>query len=282
MNGIRLHYVEAGSGPLVVLLHGFPEFWYGWRRQIPALARAGYRVIAPDLRGYNLSDKPAGLAAYTLDCLTDDVAALIEHTGEETAAVVGHDWGGVVAWALPVRHPTRVHRMAVLNSAPAVALARAILHRPRQLRRSWYILFFQIPGLAEAGYRAQDFRFLRRLLRTDAARPDSFTDEDIEQYVAALRRPGALTAMVNYYRAGRLYGLQMLRHPPAALTIPVLALHGMRDQYLGPELLDDLPAFAHSLRVVRFPDATHWVQHDEPERVNELLVEFLAEGGLEV
>ena len=167
VNGVRLHYVEAGEGPLVVLLHGFPEFWYAWRDQIPALAAAGYRVVAPDMRGYNLSEKPPGVTSYRLEHLTADVAALIRQLGAERATVVGHDWGGAVAWQLPVFHPEVVERLAVLNAPHPGALLRE-LRTLEQLRRSWYIAFFQLPWLPELALRAGDAALLRRMLRQDA------------------------------------------------------------------------------------------------------------------
>src|SRR4051794_34874601 len=185
---IRLHYAEAGAGPLIVLLHGFPEFWYSWRHQLPALAAAGYRVVAPDLRGYNLSGKPRSVRAYRLRELAHDVAALIRYCGSERAVVVGHDWGGGVAWGVAMRHPALLSRLVILNCPHPVALQRA-LRTPQQLRRSWYIFFFQLPWLPEASLRAGDFAGLRRLLRTAPLRPDAFTDADVERYVAALKRP---------------------------------------------------------------------------------------------
>jgi pimeloyl-ACP methyl ester carboxylesterase len=200
VNGIRLHYVEAGDGPPVVLLHGFPDFWYGWRHQIPALAGAGYRVIAPDLRGYNLSEKPNGLKNYRLEVLVEDVAGLIRSVGGGRAAVAGHDWGGVIAWCLPMRHSELVERLIVLNAPYPGNWAREIW-KPRQLIRSWYQFFFQLPRLPEAWIRANDFAVLRAVLRHDPARRDAIAPEEIEQYVEAFARPGALTSAIDYYRA---------------------------------------------------------------------------------
>src|SRR5215203_1684309 len=170
VNGVRLHYVGAGTGPLVLLLHGFPEFWYSWRAQIPALVAAGYRVIAPDMRGYNLSEKPAGVRSYMLDTLCDDVLALIHHAGEERATVVGHDWGGAVAWNVPMRHPRAVERLIVLNAPHPGAFLRE-LRTPAQIAKSWYMFFFQLPWLPELSLRAGGFATLQRTLRTDPVRP---------------------------------------------------------------------------------------------------------------
>jgi pimeloyl-ACP methyl ester carboxylesterase len=274
VNGVRLHYVEAGAGPLVVLLHGFPEFWYSWRHQIPVLAAAGFRVLAPDLRGYNLSDKPAGVEDYRVEELTADVAGLIAHAGGRRAAVVGHDWGGVVAWHLPVHHPDSVGRLAVLNAPHPAAYGRE-LRRLGQLLRSWYVFFIQLPLLPEALFRTGDYAALGRVLRREPVRPAAFSDEDVERYKEAFRRPGALTAALNYYRAAFRQGRIGAARRFPAVNVPTLLLWGDRDRYLSPRLAEGLGPWVPDLRVERFPDASHWLQNDAPGRVNELLVEFL-------
>jgi len=274
VGGLRLHYVEMGSGPLVVLLHGFPDFWYSWRHQLPALAAAGYRAVAVDQRGYNLSDKPRGVRAYDVGTLARDVADLVAALGEERATVVGHDWGGMVAWTVAMRHSDVIERLVILNAPHPERFVRA-LATLRQLRKSWYMAFFQLPRLPEALIRRDDFASLRRLLKGDPVRPDAFTDADIERYVEALARPGALTAALNYYRA-------LVRRDPrrAASDVrrtdaPVLVVWGERDRYLGPELAAPSAALVPNARVERLPDASHWVHHDSPERVNALLLDFL-------
>jgi pimeloyl-ACP methyl ester carboxylesterase len=273
VNGIRLHYVEAGAGPLVVLLHGFPEFWYSWRHQIPALAAAGFRVRAPDLRGYNDSDKPAGVAPYRLPLLSADVAGLIRAAGVQRAAVVGHDWGGGIAWDVALRHPEVVERLAVLNAPHPLAFLRE-LRTPRQLLKSWYILFFQLPWLPEWALRRRDFAALDRALRREPVRTGAFTDDDIRLYKEALARPGALTAALNYYRAlfrSPWWGRRSL----PVIKAPTLLLWCERDRYLDVRLTEGLGPWVETLRVERLPDASHWVQNDAPERVNELLIGFL-------
>jgi len=277
INGVRLHWVEAGSGPLVVLLHGFPEFHYSWRNQIPALAVAGYRVVAPDMRGYNLSEKPPGVAPYGIAHLTADVAALIAHLGETSAAVVGHDWGGAVAWHLASTRPEVVERLAVLNCPHPAALARD-LRKPRQLLRSWYVFAFQVPWLPERLFRAGDHALLRRTLRREPIRPAAFTDADIERYVEAAARPGATTATINYYRAAARRHPRTMLGEHVSIAVPTLLIWGERDAHLGPHFTEDLDRWVPGIRVERIPDASHWVQNDAPERVNELLVGFLAEG----
>jgi epoxide hydrolase 4 len=270
----RLHYVEAGEGPLVVLLHGFPEFWYGWRFQIPALAAAGFRVVAPDMRGYNTSSKPPGVAAYDVDRLAVDVRDLIQERGAQAARVAGHDWGAVVAWVTAMNHPEVVERLAILNVPHPRRFLRAV-RRPRQLARSWYMLFFQLPWLPERTARADGWRFFRVWSLGTAASPGAFTAQDIDRYVEAWSQPGAATATINYYRA--LFR-QSPRRTEARIRVvqaPTLVIWGERDRYLGTELADPDPADVANLeRVVRLPGASHWVQHDEPERVNQLLTEF--------
>jgi pimeloyl-ACP methyl ester carboxylesterase len=273
VNGVRLHYVEAGSGPLVVLLHGFPEFWYSWRHQIPALAAGGFHVIAPDLRGYNLSDKPPGVPAYRIDVLLEDVAELIRHTGADRAAVVGHDWGGVLAWHLPLHYPEMVDRLVILN-APHPAAYRRELRSGGQLLKSWYILLFQVPGLAEQAFSAGDYDLVGRMLRREPVHTEAFTPEDVRHYKHALARPGALTAALNYYRALRYPMAHTTREAPVIET-PTLVLWGEQDSHLSAHLTEGLDAWVRDLRLVRFPDASHWVQNDVPERVNRALIDFL-------
>ncbi len=274
VNGVRLHYVEAGSGPLVVLLHGFPEFWYSWRRQIPALAAAGFHVLAPDLRGYNLSAKPAGVRHYRLEALTADVAGLIRHAGAERAAVAGHDWGGAIAWTLALRQPQVLERLIVLNAPHPAAFFRE-LRTLGQLVKSWYMFFFQLPLLPELVLRAGDFAFFDRTLRGDPVRPDCFTAEDVRRYKEAIGRPGALTAALNYYRAnlGRKEWREVGRLP--RIDVPTLLIWGEQDNYLGLPLTRGLEPWVSNLRVERIPAASHWVQNDAADEVNRLLIDFL-------
>ena len=273
VHGVRLHYVEAGSGPLVILLHGFPEFWYSWRHQIPALATAGFHAIAPDLRGYNLSDKPVGVDAYRMEALLVDVLGLIQQAGEERAVVAGHDWGGVIAWHLAMHHPQAVEKLIVLNAPHPGAYWRE-LHSWRQLLKSWYVLFFQVPGLPEQLMGAGDFDLIARLLRRQPVHREAFTPEDVRRYKQALARPEALTAALNYYRALR-NPAHRGRHENAPINVPTLLLWGEQDAYLSPRLTENLNAWVTNLRVVRFPDVSHWIQNDAPERVNRLMIDFL-------
>jgi pimeloyl-ACP methyl ester carboxylesterase/2-polyprenyl-6-methoxyphenol hydroxylase-like FAD-dependent oxidoreductase len=270
---VRLHYVETGEGPLVVLLHGFPEFWYSWRLQLPVLAAAGYRAVAVDLRGYNGSDRPRGVEAYLLPTLARDIEHLVQALGADSAIVVGHDWGAVVAWELAMRRPQVVERLAILN-VPHPERIRDGMRSMRQLRRSWYIGFNQLPVLPESYFRWGDYSVLRRALRTGsrASRPD-----EIERYIAAIARPGALTAAINHYRAlGRL----AIREPNRSRRIdaPVLVIWGEQDPYLGIELAEPDPKWVPNLQMEQLPDTGHWAQIDRPDTVNSLLVGFLQAG----
>jgi pimeloyl-ACP methyl ester carboxylesterase len=275
VNGVRLHYVEAGGGPLVVLLHGFPEFWYSWRWQIPALAEAGFRVLAPDLRGYNLSEKPAGVQSYRVEALTADVAGLIRHAGERRAAIAGHDWGGAIAWMLAMRQPEMVEKLIILNAPHPAAFVRELRTWPQRLK-SWYILFFQLPALPEWYLRAGNYAALETVFRRDPVRSDSFTDEDIQKYKLAIGRPGALTAALNYYRAAFRSLVRGEVSNVRAIDVPTLLLWGEQDRYLGLGVTHGLEQWISNLRVERIAEASHWVQMDARERVNQLMVEFLA------
>jgi pimeloyl-ACP methyl ester carboxylesterase len=274
INGVRLHYVEEGSGPLVVLLHGFPEFWYSWRHQIPALAAAGFRVLAPDLRGYNESAKPLGVRQYDIDILRDDVVALIRQTGAERAHLVGHDWGGAIAWHVALTRPAVIERLAILNAPHPAAFFRE-LRTLAQLRKSWYVFFFQLPWLPEWFLRRRNFAFLDRTLTRDAIQPDALTAEDVNAYKRALDQPGALTATINYYRAALRRRPRKIFRELHPVDISTLLIWGERDRYLGVRLTEGLEQWVPNLRIERLLNASHWVQNDVPDRVNELLIEFL-------
>jgi len=273
LRGIRLHVVEAGDGPLVVLLHGFPEFSYAWRKQIPALAAAGFRALAPDQRGYGASEKPKHVRDYRVEELAADVAALIESSGRRKAAIVGHDWGGIVAYYTAMFHPECVDRLVVIN-APHPAVYEAVSRRrPSQIARSWYALFFQIPILPEALAR-RTVRWWGRWLQRDAG-PGAYTDEDIGRYLDAWSRPGAIKAGINYYRALFARRLARRRGPGIRIDAPTLILWGDRDRYLRPENADPDPAWLPHAELVHFPQASHWLPNEEPARVNELIIDFL-------
>jgi epoxide hydrolase 4 len=274
--GVRLHYVEAGEGPLVVLLHGFPEFWYSWRRQIPALAAAGFRVVAPDMRGYNLSDRPSAWRAYDTNLLAADIAGLVGALGEQRAHIVGHDWGAAVAYVVAMRHPEVVDRLVILNVPHPERMLQGF-STLRQLRKSWYMFFFQLPVIPERMFARDGFAFAKRSLRAGAR--GAFSDEDLERYVDAWSQPGALTGMINYYRAALRRSPRSAQASIKPIDAQTLVIWGERDTYLGRELAEPLPRWVPNLRMEWLPEATHWVHHEAPERVNELLVGFLAADG---
>jgi pimeloyl-ACP methyl ester carboxylesterase len=275
--GRRLAAIDEGptDGPLVILLHGFPEFSYAWRNQVGPLVDDGWRVLVPDQIGYNLSDKPVGLENYDIDALADDVLQLAESAGYRTFSLVGHDWGGIVAWWLALRDPDRIERLAILNAPHPATMTRYAMTHPTQMLRSWYILFFQIPGVPEALLRAGGYRMARRLL-TGTSRGDAFSRHDLDHYQEAWSRPGALTAMINWYRA--LRKRRKLRSE--RVRVPTMILWGERDAALEFPLALAALRRCDQGRLFRFPNATHWLQHEEPEDVNHLLRAFLSSSPL--
>ena len=276
-DGVRVQVAEAGppEGLPVILLHGFPETGDCWSRLVGPLTAAGYRVLAPDQRGYGASDRPRRVAAYALDRLAGDVLGLIESTGRPRAALVGHDWGGVVAWWVATRFPDRVERLVALNAPHPVAFRRYLATHPGQWLRSWYVLLFQVPWLPEALLRRGGWAMLARaLVRT--ARPGAFAGADLEGYRRAWSEPRAITAMLHWYRAA-------LRHPPAPpaderVRVPALLIWGARDRFLGRGLAGASLALCDRGRVKFLEDATHWLHHEDPEQVSRLVLEFLGEG----
>jgi pimeloyl-ACP methyl ester carboxylesterase len=273
-NGIRLHAVTAGPerGPVVIFLHGFPEFWYGWRRQIGYFAELGYRVIVPDLRGYNLSDKPAELADYSLDKLAADVTGIIDSVRWHQVALVGHDWGGGIAFWLAMKQPGRISRLVVLNAPHIEAFQRQLKRSPGQMWRSRYMLYLQLPWLPEKLLSMGDYSRLVRALRK-TSRPGTFSDDDLVHYRKAWSQPEALHSMLNWYRAG-------FQFPPklpgdSSIQVATLLIWGDQDQALRKELAQASIARCPYGELVMIEGATHWVQHEEPERVNTLIANFL-------
>ena len=272
-NGIRLHTVFAGpqSGVPVILLHGFPENWRCWIHQIPTLADAGFRVIIPDQRGYNLSDKPKGIKNYRIDELVKDVIGLIDTLEYQKVNLVGHDWGAAVAWYLAYQHPDRLQRLGILNVPHPLVFRRFITRDFEQMRRSWYAFFFQLPWLPEMGMRAGDWRGAVRALR-GSGKIHTFTNEEIENYKEAWSQPGAITAMINWYRAVR-YQTKLPRE--MLIKVPTLVMWGAKDAALTYRMAR--PSIDHCVdgKLIFFPDATHWVQHEAAEEVNHYIIEFL-------
>ncbi|HJE24736.1 MAG TPA: alpha/beta fold hydrolase [Methylorubrum populi] len=273
LGSLRLHLAEAGpgDGPPTILLHGFPEFWFGWRHQIGPLAESGLRLLIPDQRGYGLSDRPKGIAAYHLDRLARDVIALADACGVTRFRLVGHDWGGLVAFWTASFFPERVERLAVLNAFHPGVFGPYLRRHPGQVLRSAYAGAFQLPLLPERLLTVRNGHLLRELMRRSSD-SGTFGEADLDAYAREWLRPGAVTAMLGWYRA--LARLPRDRHPPK-VAAPTLILWGERDQALQPGLATASLALCERGRLQRFPEATHWVQHDLPEAVNAALIDFL-------
>jgi len=274
-NGIRFHLQTDGDGPLVLLLHGFPQTSHAWHDLLPRLAAHGYRVVAPDLRGYGESSRPTRIRDYRTSKLGDDVAGLIAALGEKKAHVIGHDWGGAAAWETALAHPEVVDRLVIMNAPPAEVLAKALRSSLRQMRRSWYIFFFALPGLPE--------RFLTRSHGEILARffeGGGFSDEDLELYRDAICRPGAASAALAYYRAAARTSFSDARRLQGkTVASPTLVIWGERDPALGKELTLHLDRYVRGpLRIDYLPDAGHWVVEQFPDQVAELVTRFLGEG----
>lgn len=273
LNSLRLHVIEAGpsDGPPVILLHGFPEFWYGWRNQIPSLVEAGCRLLAPDQRGYNLSDKPSGLSAYRMDVLARDVIGLMDVFGFQKASLVGHDWGGAIAWVTAVLHPERVEKLAVLNAPYPPVTFHTLLRHPGQLLKSNYMYFIQLPWLPETVLSNKNWQLMIRRMERSSL-PGTFQADDFERYRQAWAQPGAITGMLNWYRA-------LFRRPfhlplSPRLKMPVKLLWGMQDVALGSELAEASIRLCDDGQLVYFENASHWLQHEEAEAVNQHLLDF--------
>jgi len=278
-NRIRLHVMQAGpaDGPLVILLHGFPEFWFGWRHQIQPLAEAGYRVWVPDQRGYNLSEKPSGVRAYKIDTLALDIIGLIEAAGCKKATIIGHDWGGAVAWHLATTNPNWIEKLIILNVPHPAVMIQTLRRNLNQLRKSWYMFFFLIPWLPEWGLGRKDAQGACELLRR-SGKPDTFSDADLSFYSQAWAQPGALTGMINWYRAMIRSGFGEIFKEPTSLppiNIPTLMLWGKQDVALSYEMAQSSIDLCENGKLVSFENATHWVQHEEAEQVNQYLLDFL-------
>jgi len=276
-NNVTLHVAEAGpeSGRLVVLLHGFPEFWYGWRHQIDALAGAGYRVVVPDQRGYNLSDRPGGRAAYDLDLLAKDVLGLAKSLGRETFLLVGHDWGAIVGWWIASQYPGHLERFAALSAPHPAVWMDAMRNLPEQRRRSRYVRVLRLPWLPEFLLRRRNFKALADALRK-TRRPEACSEADLVKYREAWSVPGALTGMINWYRAG--LAKRMSLDTIGRVAIPTLIVWGNGDVYGVPELAERHGRLCDNASVV-YLDASHWVQHDEVEQINSMLLDFLRGDG---
>jgi len=283
INGVRLHYVSTGKGPLILFLHGFPEFWYEWKDQLAEFGK-DYLAVAPDMRGYNLSAKPESLDQYQMDLLIEDVHALAAHLGHKKFTLVGHDWGGAVAWAYAAAHPETLDKLVIINAPHPGVFARLLREDPDQQKASQYMLMFRSPQ-AEQTLSANDHAMLVNIVLGAGLKSGTFTEEDKKAYLAAWSQPGALTGGLNYYRAMEVgppppgaSGAAATGKFPARLDIktPTLVIWGEKDTALTTHNLEGLEQFVPTLTIKRIPDATHWVIHEKPAEINGYIREFLA------
>lgn len=286
-NGMRLHYVSAGAGPLILFVHGFPEFWYEWKDQLKSFSR-DHRAVALDMRGHNLSSKPPEVKDYRAKHLLEDLRLLIDHLGGKPCVMVAHDWGGAVAWGFAAKHPEYLKRLVIINAPHAAVFARELRDNPAQQQASAYMNFFRTEKaervLSENGYA----RLLRVTLDTWGANGAEVSEADRQAYTSAWSQPGALTASLNFYRASPL-------HPPEPsdaasetkleldptvfrVKVPTLVIWGERDEALLAGNLDGLEEHVADLRIHRVPDASHWIVHERPALVNHLIRDFIAGG----
>ena len=276
LSDASLHALTAGDkgGDVLIFLHGFPEYCYGWHKQLPYFAGKGYYVVAPDQRGYNLSSKPAGVKSYTPEKLTADIVELIGQLGKEKVVLVGHDWGGVVAWAIAMHHPYLLQKLVILNMPHPGVMQQHLRQNPRQMLRSWYAAAIQIPVLPEIALQALNYKLLAFAL-TSTAQPNTFTGENLAAYREAWRQPGALSGMLNWYRAFKYTGLNLKRN----VEVPTLMLWGKKDAALGAEMAEPSIAKCTTGKLIFLKDATHWLHHEQPEQVNQEILAFLEAGG---
>nr|AQY61768.1 alpha/beta epoxide hydrolase [uncultured bacterium] len=277
VNGIKMHYVTQGKGKLLLLLHGFPDFWYVWRFQIPALAKH-FRVVAPDLRGYNETDKPEGVENYRLDLLAKDILGLIKALGEEHAVVVGHDWGGIISWTLTAFNPQAVEKLVILNAPHPKAYMTRTKNSLRQLQKSWYVFFFQVANIPEKILSRNEFAFLKNMLIQSFVRRDLLTEEDLRIYVDAWSKSGALTSALNYYRANLnpdiIFSEKTVVFPK--IKVPTLVIWGEKDVAISKDLIVNMEDFIEAPYSIKyFPECGHWVQLEEPELVRKHIEEFI-------
>jgi epoxide hydrolase 4 len=269
VNGVRLHFVSAGSGKLIVFLHGFPQFWYQWQRQLAEFSK-DHHVVAPDMRGYNLSSKPPA-DQYHMTYLVEDIRALTEHLGYKKCILVGHDWGGAVAWAFALAHPRSLEKLVILNAPHPSIFARELAENPAQQEASRYIQAYGSPG-AEEMLSANNYERLVNDVLADGLKAGRLSEDDRKAYLDAWSQPGALTGALNYYRAARLH---MPNTRPAQIAVPTLLLWGLKDRYLLAGNLSGIGKLVPNLTVKLLPDTSHWVTQEQPMQVNTFIREFV-------
>lgn len=283
VNGVRLHYVTAGKGKLIMFVHGFPEFWYEWKNQLADFG-AEYQAVAPDMRGYNLSSKPAEVDQYQVKYMVEDLRALAEKLGHKKFTLVAHDWGGAIAWAFAIAHPDYLEKLVIINAPHPGVFQRELRDNPAQQKASAYMLMFRAPQ-AEQTLSANNYAMLVQVVLGEGLKNGVFTEEDKKAYIEAWSQPGALTGGLNYYRAARVgppsgepekngegfaTGL-----PSLDVKVPTLVVWGEKDTALLTGNLEGLDKFVPNLTIKRIPDGTHWVIHEKPALVNGYIREFI-------
>ncbi|MGB5747234.1 MAG: alpha/beta hydrolase [Desulfobacterales bacterium] len=284
VNGLRLHYVSVGQGKLIMFVHGFPEFWYEWEKQLVEFGQ-DYQAVAPDMRGYNLSSKPAEVEKYHLKEIIEDLRALAEHLGHEKFIMVAHDWGGAIAWSAAMRHPELLEKLIIINSPHPAVFARELLNNPDQQKASQYMLMLRSPE-AERVLTKNNYARLMDVLVQFGSKW-KMSEEKRQKYITAWSQPGALTGSLNYYRASPLYpptskndeeqirNILGLPKEMFEIKIPTLVIWGEQDRALLTGNLDGLGDYIEDLTVKKIPDGTHWVSHEQPELVNSLIRDFI-------
>jgi pimeloyl-ACP methyl ester carboxylesterase len=271
-NGINLHYVTEGEGNLMLFLHGFPECWYSWRKQIPEFAK-DHHAVALDLRGYNESDKPSESSAYKMSELVADVKGVIEGLGYQRCTLVGHDWGGAIAWNFAYQYPEMLDRLIILNLPHPAKFSQGLL-TPQQLLKSWYIFLFQLPYLPEFLIQLDDYKLLETAFKGMAINQEAFSTEDINFYKDAFAKRGAATAAINYYR--NILQAGIIEKSWGILEVPTLMIWGEKDTALGKELTYGTEEYVRNLQIRYIPNCSHWVQQEQPDLVNQYIREFIS------
>ncbi len=285
VNKVRLHYVRNGTGKLMLFLHGFPEFWYEWRQQLEEFGR-DHLAVAVDMRGYNLSAKPEGVENYRMRPVAEDIRQLAERLGQKRFILVAHDWGGSVAYAFSLFFPEYLEKLIIINAFHPAIFYRELRENPAQRKASQYILLFRRPE-AEKLLAADSYAYLRNEMLREAMAGGYLNEDDVDAYIRAWSRPGALTGGLSYYRAMRADALEDPDSPAARapvndsrmiVRVPTLVIWGEKDRHIVVHNLDGLEKYIPDLRVRRVPDASHWVVHEKPGLVNRYIREFLDEG----
>lgn len=274
VNNIKLHVYHAGmdNEKIMVLLHGFPEFHYGWENQVKFFVQQGYHVVVPDQRGYGESNKPNGVKSYALDILAQDIVQLVKQITNDRVILVGHDWGGGVAWTLGQHYADLIEKLVILNMPHIQVMKETLKNNPEQRKKSWYAAFFQIPFLPEFLIKLSNYKFLEMSLKK-SSNEGTFSELDLKTYKNAWQKPNSLTSMINWYRAFLYNKLDVNKD----INIPTKIIWGARDSALSLQMAYDSKEKCTDGSLTVLDDLTHWLHHEDPDRVNGLLLNFLKE-----